>query len=106
MFVSVIIGSSFNYACSPLFFELAVELAYPVSEGVVGGFLTLCWNVVSVIFLLTMQMPMDSVLWMDYILAIQGLVVVLLMILVKEEYRRTSIDKVPETHTTENNPGV
>ncbi|XP_068222406.1 solute carrier family 49 member 4 homolog [Palaemon carinicauda] len=102
LFVSVIIGSSFNYACSPLFFELAVELAYPVSEGVVGGFLTLCWNVIGVIFLLTMQMPMESVLWMDYILAIQGLVVVLLMILVKEEYRRTSIDKVPETQTTEN----
>ena len=43
-----------------------------------------------------------GVLWMDYILAIQGLVVILLMGFVKEEYRRTSIDKVPEQQTGEN----
>ncbi|KAK7084535.1 hypothetical protein SK128_017000 [Halocaridina rubra] len=100
MFVSVIIGASFNYACSPLFFELAAELAYPVPEGIVGGFLTICWNIIGVIFLLTMQVPMNNVLWMDYLLAIQGLVVIILLGFVKEEYRRTSIDKVPETHNS------
>ena len=35
----------------------------------------------------------ESVLWMDYLLAGQGVVVVLMMVLVKEEYRRTSVDK-------------
>lgn len=34
---------------------------------------------------------------MDYLLAVQGLVVVLMMVLVKEEYRRTSVDKVNPT---------
>ncbi|MPC22600.1 Disrupted in renal carcinoma protein 2 [Portunus trituberculatus] len=97
LFISVIIGASFNYACSPLFFELAVELAYPVSEGVVGAFLTICWNIVAALFLFIMQTPIvkKSVLWMDYLLAIQGLVVVLMMVLVREEYRRTSVDKAP-----------
>lgn len=94
LFISVIIGSSFNYACSPLFFELAVELSYPVSEGLVGAFLTMSWNIVAAIFLLTMQTPfVKSVIWMDYLLAIQGLVVVLMMIFVKEEYKRSSVDK-------------
>ncbi|XP_069185946.1 solute carrier family 49 member 4 homolog [Procambarus clarkii] len=93
MFVSVIIGASFNYACSPLFFELAVELAYPVPEGVVGAFLTMTWNIVCAIFLLTMQTKMKSVIWMDYILAIQGMVVVLLLIFLKEEYKRTAVDR-------------
>lgn len=32
---------------------------------------------------------------MDYLLAGQGLVVVLMMILVREEYRRTAVDKAP-----------
>lgn len=97
LFISVIIGASFNYACSPLFFELAVELAFPVSEGVVGAFLTISWNIVAALFLFIMQTPFvkKSVLWMDYLLAIQGLVVVLMMGLVREEYRRTSVDKAP-----------
>ncbi|KAK3894940.1 hypothetical protein Pcinc_001318 [Petrolisthes cinctipes] len=98
LFISLIIGASFNYACSPLFFELAVELAYPVTEGVVGAFLAMCWNVVAAIFLLTIQTGLvNGVLWMDYLLAVQGLVVVVMMVLVREEYRRTSVDKVNPT---------
>ncbi|CAL4065191.1 unnamed protein product [Meganyctiphanes norvegica] len=93
MYISVIMGASFNYAVSPLFFELAVELAYPVPEGVVGGFLTFGYNVVAVMFLLVLQLKVDGVLWMDYILAIQGAVVVVLVLFVKEEYRRTSLDQ-------------
>lgn len=58
LFISVIIGASFNYACSPLFFELAVELAFPVSEGVVGAFLTISWNIVAALFLFIMQTPL------------------------------------------------
>ncbi|KAG0716178.1 Disrupted in renal carcinoma protein 2 [Chionoecetes opilio] len=97
LFISVIIGASFNYACSPLFFELAVELAFPVSEGIVGAFLTISWNIVAALFLFIMQTPIvkKGVLWMDYLLAVQGLVVVLMMGLVREEYRRTMVDKAP-----------
>nr|XP_027237352.1 disrupted in renal carcinoma protein 2 homolog isoform X1 [Penaeus vannamei] len=60
LFISVIIGASFNYACSPLFFELAAELAFPVSEGVVGGLMTMSWNIVGAVFLLTMQTQTKS----------------------------------------------
>lgn len=97
MFITVIVGASFNYACSPLFFELLVELAYPVPEGVVGGVITMSWNIVSALFLLTMQAGLKSVVWMDYILAIQGVVVLLFMFFVKEEYKRSQLDKAANT---------
>ncbi|XP_042211987.1 solute carrier family 49 member 4 homolog [Homarus americanus] len=107
LFISVISGASFNYACSPLFFELAVELAYPVPEGVVGAFLTMCWNIVAASFLLTMQTPLKSnVIWMDYLLAIQGLVVVCLMIFVREEYKRTTLDRITAGTDNQTNQSV
>lgn len=98
----MIIGASFNYACSPLFFELAAELAFPVSEGVVGGLMTMSWNIVGAVFLLTMQTQTKNVIWMDYVLAIQGLAVVIMMGFVREEYRRTSLDKANENSVTQN----
>ena len=51
MYVSVILGFATNYACTPLFFELASEVAYPVGEGVVAGLMTCVWTIVGIIFL-------------------------------------------------------
>ena len=51
LYVSVILGFSCNYACTPLFFELASEVAYPVGEGVVAGLMTCMWTIVGIIFL-------------------------------------------------------
>lgn len=39
---------------------------------------------------------------MDYVLAIQGLAVVIMMGFVREEYRRTSLDKANENSVTQN----
>ncbi|XP_076035527.1 solute carrier family 49 member 4 homolog isoform X2 [Oratosquilla oratoria] len=101
MYISVIIGASFNYACSPLFFELAVEIAYPVSEGVVGGFLTLFWNIAGSCFLFSMQGIKEDVVWMDYVLAVQGMLVIVLVAFVKEEYKRTQLDRPIEGESDE-----
>jgi hypothetical protein len=51
LYVSVILGFATNYACTPLFFELASEVAYPVGEGVVAGLMTCVWTIVRIIFL-------------------------------------------------------
>ena len=51
LYVSVILGFATNYACTPLFFELASEVAYPVGEGVVAGLMTCVWTIVGIIFL-------------------------------------------------------
>jgi hypothetical protein len=44
-------GFATNYACTPLFFELGSELAYPVGEAVVAGLMTCGWCFVGIIFL-------------------------------------------------------
>lgn len=93
-------GASFSYACSPLFFELAVEIAYPVPEGIAGGFLTFFWNITAGLFLGLLQLRLKSVLWMDYVLAAQGLISLIFMIFVKEEYRRTSLDRTVNATVT------
>ena len=41
-----------NFSCTPLFLELGGEIAYPVGEGVVAGFMTFWWTVIGVVFLL------------------------------------------------------
>ena len=52
LYTAVILSSSISAACYPIFFEMCVEVTYPVHESIVGGFLTTFYNVVAVIFLL------------------------------------------------------
>ena len=57
MYFCVIGGISFNFATAPLFFELAVELAYPSPEGVIAGFATCLLNFIGIIFLCIFLIP-------------------------------------------------
>lgn len=52
LYVSILIGMALNFSCTPLFLELGGEIAYPVGEGVVAGFMTFWWTVIGVVFLL------------------------------------------------------
>lgn len=52
-----ILGGMFLNGAIPLFYELGAESAFPVSEGVVGGFLTWLNNVFGIIFLFMLQIP-------------------------------------------------
>ena len=57
MYVSVILSSSISFSCIPIFFEMSVEVAYPVHESIVGGFLTTFYNLVAIVFLLLFFIP-------------------------------------------------
>ena len=57
LYVSTIFASSLTYSASPIFFEFSVEIAYPVPEGVVGGFLTLVYNTFGMAFLFLFYVP-------------------------------------------------
>ncbi len=57
MYGSVIVGSCANYAASPLFYELAAEVAFPVDETIVGGFMSCIYNLVGAIFLFAFFIP-------------------------------------------------
>ena len=44
IFAVIVAATALNFATCPLLFELCAEIAYPVSEGLVGGFLTTFYN--------------------------------------------------------------
>ena len=49
LYTAIVLATSVSFSCCPLFFEMTVELAYPVNEGTVGGFLTAVYNLVGII---------------------------------------------------------
>ena len=57
VYVSISSGMALNYASLTLFFELAVEEAYPAPEVVIGGIITASDNFFSFVFLLIYLIP-------------------------------------------------
>lgn len=57
VYISNIVGGMSLNGAIPLFYELGAESAFPVSEGVVGGFLTWLNNLCGVMFLFMLQIP-------------------------------------------------
>ncbi|KAK3105810.1 hypothetical protein FSP39_006209 [Pinctada imbricata] len=57
IYAACILGGMFLNGTIPLFYELCSETAYPVSEGVVGGFITIFNNLFGIVFLLVLLIP-------------------------------------------------
>ena len=97
-----IVGSSFSFTLAPLFFEYTAELAYPVPEGVVGGFLTCFNNLIGCIFLSIFFIPgtqnEKDIYWINIVLLMSAVVSIPAVLLTKESYRRLDID-VPSNAT-------
>ncbi|KAK4304038.1 hypothetical protein Pmani_023987 [Petrolisthes manimaculis] len=93
IYASVVGGMSFNFACSPLFFELAVEISYPCSEVIVGGLVTGMNNLVGLSFLFIFFIPNIGYAWVTYVLVGASAVSILPVLFVKEDYYRSSIDR-------------
>ncbi|XP_069980569.1 solute carrier family 49 member 4 [Penaeus vannamei] len=93
VYTSVIGGMAVNLGATSLFVELAVELAYPCPEGVVTGFMEAVPNVTGAIFLFLFFIPDIGYTWVVYYLLGSCVACVLPLLLVKEEYARSSIDR-------------
>jgi len=102
LYASTILASSLTYSASPIFFEFCVEIAYPVPEGIVGGFLTCFYNICGMIFLFLFYIPNISKYpqWIPYAIIGSTGVSLPLVALVKEEYNRSAFDS--EDTTPEN----
>ena len=94
LYASSVSGSSFAFTLAPLFFEYTAELAYPVPEGVVGGFLTCFNNVIGMIFLSIFFIPgtQKEPFWMNIVLLVSAIVSIPAVLFTKESYRRLDID--------------
>ncbi|EDQ87390.1 uncharacterized protein MONBRDRAFT_27200 [Monosiga brevicollis MX1] len=79
-------------ASMPLFFEIAVEVAYPISEATTTTMLTTMNNVFCLVFLLMPDVPHLGNAWVNWTLVGACLTAGLLMTGFRENYRRLTID--------------
>ena len=94
LYTSVICAGSSFLMLTPLFFEYTTELAYPVPEGFVGGFLSICHNTVSILFYLAFVIGDLDHVWMQYFVCASTFLVIPLLLVTKEEYKRSEVDEM------------
>ena len=97
LYSAIMLATSVNYSCCPLFFEMTVELAYPINESTVAGFLTAMNNLVGMIFLFLFFIPSlqaGNCMWMSYTLVASTLLAIPATALINEQYNRSVVDEV------------
>lgn len=93
IYIFLLLGNSCVVSTSPLLFEFSVEKLYPISEGFIGGWLNIWYNLISVIFLALFTIPGIGTRWLSYCLPFSCFSVLPLFLLIKEEYKRRSVDE-------------
>ena len=93
LYLLLLPATTLALASSPLAFELAVETCYPVSEGVIGGWLTGWFNLLGAIFFLVFLVPGVGTRWLNYVLPASVLIPFPAIFLAKELYNRDKIDR-------------
>jgi len=92
VFVLFTLGSCLVTACNPLILELAVEICYPASEILSGGWIFFGYGMGSLAFLIVFAFPGVGSNWLNYMLPASSLVCLPLMGLVRENYTRLNLD--------------
>ncbi|XP_053372758.1 solute carrier family 49 member 4 homolog [Mercenaria mercenaria] len=99
IYTSYISANVFLGTASPLFFEMACEVTYPVAEGVTNLVLTLVNNIAGLLFLLVQLLPIGT-MWENWCLIGAIFVCLPVLLLLKERYNRLDIDIVVEENQT------
>jgi len=100
LYAAIILATSVSFSTCPLFFEMTAELAYPVNEGAVGGFLTAIYNFVGILFLFLFFIPSltrGKDIWISYTLVGSTIAAIPATALVTENYNRSNADKELES---------
>ena len=92
LYVSTIGGGSSVSVLMPLYFEYTAEIAYPVSEGVIGGVLSLGYNVSGIIFFSLFFIKNIGTVWMNYMVCASTAFTIPLVILTIGKYKRSELD--------------
>ncbi|XP_063417712.1 solute carrier family 49 member 4-like [Mytilus trossulus] len=99
LYAAIILGTICLQAATPLYFEMACEVCYPVSEGLTNVLLTTMCNVGSFIFLLLQMIPSIGTDWENWCLLSVICICIPLMFMFKDSYNRSIIDERPEENT-------
>ncbi|XP_048777520.1 solute carrier family 49 member 4-like isoform X2 [Ostrea edulis] len=94
LYAAIILATLLLNASVPLYFEMACEVTYPVSEGITNFVLTLVNNVGGLVFLLVNMIPHLGTAWENWAClgAIASCIPVLFLI--KENYNRLEVDEI------------
>ena len=92
LWTSYIIQTVGVWGPSPIFFELAAEVNYPVSEALSNGFITWLMNVLSAIFLFIVMIPSLGAGWINWAMLGSLIVTIPIMCFFEENYSRLDID--------------
>merc|ERR1711892_850913 len=84
---------TFALSSSPIAFELSVETSYPVSEGVIGGWLTGWFNALGAVFFLIFLIHGIGTRWLNYVLPVSVIAPLPFIFLVSESYSRMKTDQ-------------
>lgn len=93
LYATSILAALFCNAMIPLFFEMSVEAAYPISEGVTINVLTVVSNIATFIFLGVQSVPNIGTAWMNWACAAACIVPIILMTRLPEHQYRLEFDK-------------
>jgi FLVCR family MFS transporter len=86
-----VLGGLFVNGTIPLFYELGVESAFPIAEGLSTSVLTLLNNFWCLVFLIV-PVFVTSTAWMNWSIVIGAVVGAVLMVPFKEDYKRLNYD--------------
>ena len=92
LYFTFITGGFFANATIPLFFEMAVETAYPVAEGITSGFLTMSCNLLQLVFYIFPLLPNFGLKWINWCTFVTYAVCIPLLALWRERYYRSEVD--------------
>ncbi|XP_066590170.1 solute carrier family 49 member 4 homolog [Prorops nasuta] len=92
LYMAVTLGISASWSTPALFLELASEIAFPISEAIVGGYLIFLANLIGALFYFCYFLPEMSERWSSYCVFINLTIATILIKHVKDEYHRTATE--------------
>lgn len=92
VYILVLAGQSLVVASMPLSMELAMEISFPACEGVVGGWVSIWFNISTVLFLSLFSVPGLGTAWLAWVLPASCLLSIPLLALVQVQYGRAQLD--------------
>jgi len=93
LYLLLLPATSLALSSSPITFELSVETCFPVSEGVIGGWMTGWFNCLGVVFFLIFLIPDIGTRWLNFVLPLSVILPLPAVLLVRENYRRMAVDE-------------
>ncbi|CAL1545968.1 unnamed protein product [Lymnaea stagnalis] len=92
IYAAIVIGGVFLDGGAPLFFELVIEVSYPVGEGVTSGCLQMICASAGILFLSILQIESIGKLWMNWFFFGTITMAMPLLFFIKTTYGRADID--------------